>query len=75
MLKNVSVWKLPKDFITICQHDHFNNLYEFALNLACRKPKFIFESKEFLEMEEDHLIQLLKRDDLELKEIKMYSKE
>ena len=73
MLENESDWKFPKDFIAICQHDHhFNNLYKVALDLACRKPKVIFESNEFLEMEEDHLIRLLKCDDLELEELEIW---
>src|SRR6266498_2412407 len=73
LLENESAWKLPKDFITLCQHhDRFTNLYEVAIELACKIPKVIFESKEFLKMEEDHLIQLLKCDDLKLEEIEIW---
>src|SRR5438270_11841078 len=72
LLENETVWKLPKDFITICQHNQFINLYKFALDLACNKPKIIFESNEFLKMKEEFLIQLLKRDDLDLKEFEIW---
>ena len=33
LLEDVSVWKFPKDFITICQHDNFNNFYEVVLSV------------------------------------------
>ena len=73
LLENESAWKLPKDFITLCQHhDHFTNLYEVAIELVCKTPKVIFESKKFLKMEEDHLIRLLKCDDLKLEEIEIW---
>ncbi|RGB40518.1 BTB/POZ domain-containing protein [Rhizophagus diaphanus] len=75
LLENESDWKFPKDFITLCQFrhdDHFSNLYQVAIDLVCRKPHLIFKSKEFLKMEEDHLIEILKRDDLKLEEIEIW---
>src|SRR5581483_7520042 len=65
-------WKFPRDYITICQHEQFANLYNFALDLVCKNPKIIFESNEFLQMEEEFLIRLLKRDDLELEEFEIW---
>ncbi|CAG8555898.1 11217_t:CDS:2, partial [Dentiscutata heterogama] len=62
LLETELVWKFPEDFITICKHDAFTNLYETALELVCRNPRVIFESKDFLNMEEDILIRLLKCD-------------
>ncbi|RIB30296.1 hypothetical protein C2G38_2238357 [Gigaspora rosea] len=32
LLKTVSAWKFPRDFITICKYDTFTNLHETALN-------------------------------------------
>ncbi|KAF0374878.1 BTB-domain-containing protein [Gigaspora margarita] len=32
LLENVSAWKVPKDFNTICKYDMFTNLHETALN-------------------------------------------
>ena len=73
LLENESAWELPKDFITLYQHhDRFANLYEVARELICKTPKVIFESKGFLLMEEDNLIQLLKCDDLRLEEIEIW---
>ncbi|CAI2162777.1 13432_t:CDS:2 [Funneliformis geosporum] len=72
LIQNESAWQLPKDFIKICQHKQFPNLGKYALDLACRNPKLIFESKNFLQMEQDILIQLLKCDDLELKEFEIW---
>ncbi|RGB40517.1 BTB/POZ domain-containing protein [Rhizophagus diaphanus] len=75
LLENESAWKIPKDFITIFQFredDRFIKLYEVAIGLVCRNAKIIFDSKEFLEMEEEHLIQLLNRDDLKLEEIEIW---
>ena len=71
LLENKLAWN-QRDIITIFQHDHFANLYNFAIGLACRNPKIIFESEDFLKMEEIYLIRLLKCDDLELEEIKIW---
>src|SRR6266542_2193625 len=69
LLEDASAWKLPKDFITLCQYDNrFYKLYYIAIELVCKKPKLIFESKKFLKMKEDHLIRLLKCDNLKLEE-------
>jgi len=70
-LKKDSNWQLPKDFITICQYN-FDDLYNIVLGLVCRNPKILFESKDFLIMEENHLIRLLKCDKLDLEEIEIW---
>jgi hypothetical protein len=75
LLENESAWKLPKDFVTLCQFrqvDRFTSLYQAVIDLVCNNPKIIFDSKEFLEMEEDCLIQFLKRDNLKLEEIEIW---
>ncbi|CAG8494780.1 389_t:CDS:2 [Cetraspora pellucida] len=46
LLEFESAWKFPKDFITICKHDVFTDLYKIALELVCRNPRVIFESNE-----------------------------
>ncbi|RHZ85345.1 hypothetical protein Glove_66g67 [Diversispora epigaea] len=74
LLENKLAWK-PRDIITVitvCQHDHFITLYNVAIELVCRNPKIIFESEDFFEMKEIHLIILLKCDGLELEEIKIW---
>ncbi|PKC00596.1 hypothetical protein RhiirA5_427943 [Rhizophagus irregularis] len=71
LTENKSAWQ-PKDIIKVYQHDHFINLYNFALELVCSNPKIIFESEEYLKIEKTFLIQLLKCDDLELEEIEIW---
>ena len=71
LVENKLDWR-PKDIITALRYDHFTNLYNTALRLAYRNPEIIFKSVDFLKMEEIHLIRLLKCDDLELKEIKIW---
>jgi hypothetical protein len=71
LLKNISEWK-SKDIVKILQWDNIANLYKVALNFTCNNPEIIFESEEFLKMEETCLIQLLKCDYLKLEEIKIW---
>ncbi|RIA94183.1 hypothetical protein C1645_873637 [Glomus cerebriforme] len=71
LLENESAWR-PRDIIKICQLDNFNKLHKVALGLVCKNPEIIFESKEFLNMEETNLIQLLKCDYLKLEEIDLW---
>ncbi|RIA86292.1 hypothetical protein C1645_340536 [Glomus cerebriforme] len=71
LLENESTWQ-PKDIIKICQHDNFNKLYKVALGLVCKNPEIIFESKDFLNMEEIYLIQILKCNYLKLEEIDLW---
>ncbi|GBB93831.1 hypothetical protein RclHR1_02240003 [Rhizophagus clarus] len=73
LLQNESDWQFPKDFIKICQQKKkFLKLYKFALEFICKNPKIIFESEDFLKMDETILIQLLECDYLELKEIEIW---
>ncbi|GET51280.1 BTB/POZ domain-containing protein [Rhizophagus irregularis DAOM 181602=DAOM 197198] len=72
LLENESAWKFPKDFITLCQHELLTDLYQFAIKLVCRNPKLIVDSKEFINLEEQHLIQILKCDELMLEEIEIW---
>jgi hypothetical protein len=71
LLKDKSCWKM-KDVIKIFQRNDFTNLYRFAIELACENPEIIFESEDFLIIEEIYLIQLLKSDHLKLDEIKIW---
>ncbi|GBC22754.2 BTB/POZ domain-containing protein [Rhizophagus irregularis DAOM 181602=DAOM 197198] len=71
LLGNILEWK-TKDIIKILRCDNFVNLYKAAINLVCNNPGVIFESDDFLKMEETYLIQLLKCDYLKLEEIKIW---
>ncbi|CAG8632655.1 19657_t:CDS:2, partial [Racocetra persica] len=72
LLETESAWKFPRDFITICKHNTFTDLYQTALELVCRNPKVIFDSNDFSKIEEDDLIKLLKSDRLRLEEIEIW---
>ncbi|RIB28870.1 TLD-domain-containing protein [Gigaspora rosea] len=72
LLETESAWKFPKDFITVCKHNTFTDLYQIAFELVCKRPRIIFESKDFLKMEEKDLIRLLKSDRLRLEEIEIW---
>ncbi|CAG8661617.1 947_t:CDS:2 [Cetraspora pellucida] len=72
LLETESAWKFPEDFVKICKHNTFTDLYQTAFDLVCRKPKVIFESKDFSKVEEDDLIKLLKSDRLQLEEFEIW---
>ncbi|RIA80687.1 hypothetical protein C1645_810344 [Glomus cerebriforme] len=71
LIESKSSWQ-PKDIISVFQYDHFTNLNKIALKIVCNDPEIIFETNYFLKLEETHLIQLLKRDDLKIGEIKIW---
>ncbi|CAG8568962.1 3036_t:CDS:2 [Acaulospora morrowiae] len=71
LLEDELAWK-PRDIIRIFQHEHFTNLYNIAIKLACKNPEIIFKSEDFFRIKETHLINLLKCDDLELDEIEIW---
>ncbi|CAG8440625.1 10407_t:CDS:2 [Funneliformis caledonium] len=52
LLQNETAWNLPKDFLAICKHNRFPDLVKYALDSMCKDPQIIFESKEFLRMED-----------------------
>ncbi|KAF0543318.1 serine-enriched protein [Gigaspora margarita] len=72
LLETESSWKFPKDFITICKNDIFTDLYQIALEIVCRNPKVIFESEDFLKVDKNVLIRLLKSDCLRLEEFEIW---
>jgi hypothetical protein len=71
LLKDESCWKM-EDVIKIFRRNDFANLYKFAIELACENPEIVFESDDFLNIEEIYLIQLLKSEHLKLDEIKIW---
>ncbi|CAG8758490.1 8578_t:CDS:2, partial [Acaulospora morrowiae] len=71
LLEDESVWN-SRDVITILQHDNLVVLYNAAIKLAFKNPEAIFNSEYFIRMKETHLINLLKCNDLELDEIKLW---
>ena len=54
---------------TVYQHETFTDLLNFCLKKVCEKPKILFDSDKFVNLEAPLLEILLKRDDLDVGEI------
>ncbi|RHZ84863.1 hypothetical protein Glove_74g217 [Diversispora epigaea] len=57
---------------TSCQVKNFNIIQEFCNNIISKYPNTIFESGNFLTLPEDALISIIKKDDLQLEESKIW---
>ncbi|RHZ84816.1 hypothetical protein Glove_74g187 [Diversispora epigaea] len=57
---------------TSCQVKNFNIIQDFCGNIIAKYPNTIFESENFLTLSEDTLISIIKKDDLQLEEIKIW---
>ncbi|CAG8504269.1 15097_t:CDS:2 [Gigaspora margarita] len=67
-----SVFEILIKFYYNMKNDIFTDLYQIALELVCRNPKVIFELEDFLKVDEDVLIRLLKSDCLRLEEFEIW---
>ncbi|RIB23408.1 hypothetical protein C2G38_2171349 [Gigaspora rosea] len=56
----------------INRHEVFNELKKGSLKIICENPKLLFNSNEFLSLEKDVLILILKCDDLDMKESEIW---
>lgn len=56
----------------VCHHGTFGKLRDYTLKTVCASPQILFESKDFLNLEESVLLYLLKRDDLIWNEINIW---
>ncbi|PKK74706.1 hypothetical protein RhiirC2_846620 [Rhizophagus irregularis] len=55
-------------------HQTFTILFDYLLKIICSNPQLIFGNhNKFLELDENIMIQLLKRDDLEMEEIDIWN--
>ncbi|RHZ80998.1 hypothetical protein Glove_130g145 [Diversispora epigaea] len=52
--------------------ENFKNLENFCNNIVVKYPNLIFDSSDFTSLPESSLVSLLKRDDLQMKEIKIW---
>lgn len=72
LLKNRSSW-LQQNFAivhkTVFQLESSKDLQEFCLITICEDPQSIFKAKDFTSLEEETLISLLNRSDLEMEEV------
>ncbi|GBC01815.1 hypothetical protein RclHR1_04340012 [Rhizophagus clarus] len=57
---------------TIYQHETFTSLWNFCLEKICEEPKILFNSENFIKIKAPLLELLLKRDDLNIDEIKIW---
>src|SRR5213075_1475725 len=55
---------------TVYQHETFTDLWDFCLENICDEPKILFHSDKFVSLKAPLLELLLKRDDLNMNEIK-----
>ena len=56
---------------TVYQHETFTDLWNFCLEKICDEPTILFNSDKFINLKAPLLELLLKRDDLNLDEIKI----
>ncbi|GBB91208.1 hypothetical protein RclHR1_01840005 [Rhizophagus clarus] len=57
---------------TVYQHESFTDLWNFYLKKICEEPKILFNSDKFIDLKASLLEILLKRDDLNMDEIKVW---
>ncbi|CAB4393507.1 unnamed protein product [Rhizophagus irregularis] len=63
----------PIDILeTVCQHGTFTDLWKFRLEDICEKAEILFDSNKFINIKATLLELLLKRDDLNMEEIKIW---
>ncbi|CAB4436854.1 unnamed protein product [Rhizophagus irregularis] len=63
----------PIDILeTVCQHGTFTDLWKFRLEDICEKAEILFDSDKFINIKATLLELLLKRDDLNMEEIKIW---
>ncbi|RIA94142.1 hypothetical protein C1645_873608 [Glomus cerebriforme] len=58
---------------TVYQHETFTELWNFCLEKICEEPKILFDSEKFINLKAPYLELLLKRDDLNMKEIEIWN--
>ncbi|CAB4417995.1 unnamed protein product [Rhizophagus irregularis] len=57
---------------TVYQHETLTDLWNFCLEKICKEPKILFDSDKFINLKAPLLELLLKRDDLNMKEIEIW---
>ncbi|RHZ49015.1 hypothetical protein Glove_535g25 [Diversispora epigaea] len=75
LLNSKSEWikrNVIKVHRTIYPHDGCKKLQDYCLDIICKNPLLLFESKDFHEFDESLLLPLLSRDDLQIDEIEIW---
>ncbi|CAG8459673.1 14929_t:CDS:2, partial [Acaulospora colombiana] len=57
----------------IHQYESCRKLQEYCLQLICKEPRYLFDSDEFLTMDETLLIPFLKLDNLQISEVEIWN--
>ncbi|RHZ75167.1 hypothetical protein Glove_217g57 [Diversispora epigaea] len=57
---------------SVFKHNKFQNLEKFCNDIIVKHPSIIFESAEFTSLHESSLVSILKRDDLQMEESKIW---
>ncbi|RHZ44696.1 hypothetical protein Glove_712g15 [Diversispora epigaea] len=57
----------------IHQYESCRKLQEYCLQLICKEPRYLFDSEEFLTMEESLLLPFLKLDNLQIEEVEIWN--
>ncbi|KAG9288955.1 hypothetical protein G9A89_019577 [Geosiphon pyriformis] len=75
LIKEKHEW-LNQNFVQaldiVFRHEACHSLRDYCLEAICANPKLIFESKSFHSIDRSILLMLLKRDDLDIEEIKIW---
>ncbi|KAG9306490.1 hypothetical protein G9A89_008426 [Geosiphon pyriformis] len=75
LIEKESKWlqkNMIKNMHIISRHEHFGSLKEHCFQMISEGPHFIYESIDFLSLEESILVSLLQRDDLKMEEIEVW---
>ena len=75
LIENKAKWMQQYFELTHRTSFQFNNLLElqqFCTDLMAKSPEKIFKSLDFTSLPEKSLVQLIKRDDLQMKEIEVW---
>ncbi|RIB16558.1 hypothetical protein C2G38_2189582 [Gigaspora rosea] len=77
LIDNNASWlklKFTQVYYTSFQNNRFKALQTFCTDILAKHPKLIFDSNDFTSVQENALVALLKRDDLQLEESEIWDK-
>ncbi|RIB09360.1 BTB/POZ protein [Gigaspora rosea] len=78
LIDNKASWlrlKFTQVYSTSFQENNFKHLQTFCTYILAKHPNLIFDSDDFTSIQENALITLLKRDDLQIEESKIWNKQ
>ncbi|RIB22779.1 hypothetical protein C2G38_2140074 [Gigaspora rosea] len=77
LIDNKAFWlrlKFTQVYSTIFQDNNLKALQTFCTDILAKHPNLIFDSKDFTSIQENALVTLLKRDDLQIEESEIWDK-